>query len=201
MKRGFVYVFTGEGKGKTSAAIGVAVRAVGAGMKVGWVAFYKQASWKLSEVGVLKKLGVEVWLMGRGFHISEQRAVDSEQKIRTAPIAGGQRVMDRTSEVEHRKSAGEALNKARELLAPNPKSQIQLFDVLVLDEVNNAVEDGLIEIQDVLQVLRARKGTHVIMTGRDAGAELVKAADLVTEMKKVKHPYDKGKLAVKGLDF
>ncbi|OGV97289.1 hypothetical protein A2W24_06290 [Microgenomates group bacterium RBG_16_45_19] len=182
---GMVYVFTGDGKGKTSAAIGTVVRAVGAGMKVAWVAFYKQASWKSSEVEVLRKLGVEVYLMGKGFRL--------ERLVKIAKIRGGAKVVDTASEAEHKQAAETTLQTARE--------QLGKADVLVLDEVNNAMADKLVEWRSVLELVQARKKTHVILTGRKARAELVEAADLVTEMKKVKHPYDRGKLAVRGLDF
>jgi cob(I)alamin adenosyltransferase len=183
MNKGLVYVFTGEGKGKTSAAIGTAVRAVGAGMRVGWIAFYKQASWKLSEREGLEKLGVQIYLLGKGFKIGK-KAVD---------LVGGAKAVDVASEEEHEAAAQAALKKAAELLGG--------VDLLVMDEVNNAVHDGLIEWSQLQRIISNRGKTHVVLTGRDACAELVETADLVTEMKKIKHPYDQGKLAVRGLDF
>lgn len=193
MKQGLVYVFTGEGKGKTSAAIGTAVRAVGAGMAVAWVAFYKQASWKLSEIEPLKKMGVEVYLMGRGFKITDDRLQMTDNGKIFKPIAGGQVVVDTASEAEHKRAAGKALAKAMELIGN--------VDLLVMDEVNNAVADGLIDLIDLISLISKRKQTHLVLTGRGARKEVIEAADLVTEMKKVKHPYDAGKLAVRGLDF
>lgn len=179
-----MYIFTGEGKGKTSAAIGVAVRAMGVGMKVGWVAFYKQESWKLSEVSVLRKLGIQVYLLGLGFNLGGPKV---------APIAGDQVVVDSASETEHKLAAAKALNKARELL--------EKVDLLVLDEVNNAVDDGLISVAALESLIANRKQRHLVLTGRNAQAKVIEAADLVTQMKKVKHPYDSGKLAVYGLDY
>jgi cob(I)alamin adenosyltransferase len=85
------------------------------------------------------------------------------------------------------------LEKAKELMGK--------VDLLILDEVNNAVDDGLINLTDLIGLISNRKRTHIIITGRNARAGLVEAADLVTEMKKVKHPYDSGKLAIRGLDF
>lgn len=188
--RGMVYVFTGEGKGKTSAAIGVTVRAVGVGMKVAWIGFYKQASWKLTEVKPLQRLGVAVYLMGKGFHLPSQ---SGKTGVKMVKVKTGQVVVDGVSSREHKQAAAAAIQKARELLGG--------VDLLVLDEVNNAVSEGLLEAREIRQLIEGRKRTHMILTGRGAGPEVVEAADLVTEMKKVKHPYDQGKLAVRGLDF
>jgi cob(I)alamin adenosyltransferase len=193
MRQGLVYVFTGEGKGKTSAAIGTAVRAIGAGMQVVWIGFYKEASWRLSEVEPLRKLGIEVWLMGKGFLIAEARGKRQEVRFKIAEIAGGQKVVDVASEAEHKGAAEEALAKARELMGN--------ADLLVLDEVNNALQDKLINLIDLIDLILLRKQTHLVLTGRGANPEIVKLADLVTDMRKVKHPYDNGKLAVRGLDF
>jgi cob(I)alamin adenosyltransferase len=217
MSEGLVYIFTGEGKGKTSAAIGTAVRAVGAGMKVGWVSWYKQESWKLSELKPLRKLGVEVWLMGEGFYIGkgdpsivvkhavsrrtqddslDLLSISSESTKGDVKMAKAGRdgvVVDGASQGEHVKAAREAMKKARELVGK--------VDMLVLDEVNNAAGDRLIKLIELTKLIEDRGKTHLILTGRGVAPEVVKLADLVTECKKVKHPYDKGKLAVRGVDF
>jgi cob(I)alamin adenosyltransferase len=185
MNQGLVYVFTGGGKGKTSAAVGTAIRAAGAGMRVGWVAFYKQESWKLSELDPLKRWGVQVYLMGKGFHLQNQ--------AKSVKVGIDSRVIDTATEAEHKQAAEEALMQAGKL--------IKDMDLLVLDEVNNAVDDHLIDLSDLTDLISKRKQTHLVLTGRDAKPEIVKIADLVTDMKKIKHPYDKGKLAVKGLDY
>ncbi len=190
---GLIYVFTGEGKGKTSAAVGTAVRAVGVGMKVAWVAWYKQANWRLAEIEMLKNMGVEVILLGKGFHIKNSKSEARNSKLKTKEIAAGAKVVDMASDTEHRQAAEAALHKAAEL--------VKTVDVMILDEVNNAIADKLIQVSQVLQVIQEREKTHIILTGRDAHPDLIKKADLVTEMKKVKHPYDTGKLAVRGLDF
>lgn len=183
MKQGKVYIFTGDGKGKTSAALGTVMRAVGNKMSVGWVAWYKQESWKLSEAKSLKKLGVEVYLMGKGFFIKEGRK----------KLIGGSRVVDVATEKEHKEFSIKALKKSKELIGS--------VDVLVLDEVNNAVNEGLIDVVDLVSLISKRGSTHLILTGRDTNKGVVELADLVTEMKKVKHSYDKGELAVRGLDY
>jgi cob(I)alamin adenosyltransferase len=192
MQNGLVYIFTGDGKGKTSAAIGVAVRAVGAGMNVGWVGWYKQASWKLAEKEILEKLGVEVHLMGKGFHL-ERQAINDKRQVKTAKLGESGVVVDTAMEAEHKKAAEEALEQAGRLIGK--------VDLLVMDEINNAVKDGLITLITLIDLISKRGKTHIILTGRDADQEVIKIADLVTEMKKIKHPYDLGKLAVRGLDF
>lgn len=179
LKKGLVYVFTGEGKGKTSAALGVVIRAVCNDMKAGWVSWYKEESWSISErklPSILKTKNLEMHFIGKGFY-----------KLPTDKVTPG----------EHKKAAVIALEKAEELMSR--------VDVLILDEVVKAVADGLILEREVVRIVNKRGKTHLILTGRGAtkGAllKLLKEADLVTECKKVKHPFDKGIKAVKGLDF
>lgn len=196
--RGLVYVFTGDGKGKTSAALGVAMRAVGNGMRVAWVAWYKEALWKISEYELPDLVGkdrFQMHLLGKGFRIRSQReGIKSQGKLKMAAVGKqGQVVVDHASEEEHRQAALAAFEKARELM--------NTVNVLVLDEVNNAVNEGLLDLSDLVDLLSKREKTHVVLTGRNADKKIIELADLVTEMKKTKHPYDQGKLAVKGLDF
>lgn len=167
-KQGLVYVFTGDGKGKTSSALGVAVRAASAGLKVGWVSWYKEkvlpARFNIE--------GVEMYAIGKGFYKLPE---------------------DHASPAEHKQAAVTALRQAEKLL--------KKVDVLVLDEVNNAVQDKLINLIDLINLISKRGKTHIILTGRNANKKIIELADLVTEMKKVKHPFDKGIKAVKGLDY
>lgn len=169
--KGLVYVFTGKGKGKTSAALGVAVRAACNGMKVGWVSWYKEPRWPISEMK-LKLKNLQMYWLGEGFY-----------KLPT----------DHATPADHKLAAEAALKKAEELLGK--------VDVLVLDEINNAVRDGLIEQRGLMRLIGERGKTHLILTGRGASGRVVEAADLVTEMTKIKHPFDRGQKAVKGLDY
>ncbi len=195
-KQGQVYVFTGDGKGKTSAAFWTGVRAALRGMKVAAIQWYKDPTWDVAEYRlpkILKKF--QVYPMGEGFRITnyESRIMNREGKeVKLASVGTG-RVVDTASEQEHKMAAREALNLAGKLIGK--------VEVLILDEVNNAVKDKLIDLVDLIDLISKRGKTHVILTGRDACAELVEAADLATEMKKIKHPFDQGKMAVKGLDF
>jgi len=179
---GLVYVFTGEGKGKTSAALGVAMRAVGQGKKVAMVQWYKEKLWQIGEhrlPELLKQPLFDIYPMGQGFY-----------KLPT----------DHASVNEHRKAAGEALELTRELLISHPNHSSHLF-LLILDEAINAVNDKLIDLIDLIDLISKRGQTHIILTGRSVPKELVDLADLVTEMRNIKHPYDSGKKAVLGLDY
>lgn len=189
MNTGLIYVFTGEGKGKTSAALGVATRSLLLDKQVVWIAFYKQTSWGLAEAKLQNKFeNLEMLFSGKGFRIGKK----------TAPVGNkGHVVVDTASEGEHIAAAQAGLQIATQRL------QQKLF-LLVMDEVLNAVSDGLLSAAEVLQVLEMRGETHVILTGRagtDPARMILAGADLVTECKKIKHPYDQGKLAVAGLDF
>lgn len=183
---GLVYVFTGEGKGKTSAALGVATRSLLLGEKVVWVAFYKQESWGLAEAKLKDKFPhLEMDFIGKGFRIGKK----------TAPVGNrGHVVVDTASEDEHREAAEFGLKLIAKSLKQGPF-------LVVMDEVLNAVSEGLIESRRVIELLGNRGNTHIILTGRGATEEIIKMADLVTECKKIKHPYDEGKLAVRGLDY
>ncbi len=183
---GLIYAFTGEGKGKTSAAIGVATRSLLLGNKVEWVSFYKEESWGMAEKGLREKFdNLNMNFVGRGFWIGKK----------TAPVGNkGHVVVDKASEEEHKDAARAGLELASELLAKKPF-------LLVLDEVVNAVSEGLVETDIVLELLKKRGDTHIVLTGRGLTPELEELADLVTECKKIKHPYDAGLLAVAGLDF
>lgn len=189
---GLVYVFTGEGKGKTSAALGVVTRALLLGERVVWVAFYKGTDWEIAEKKLGEKFGnLEMHFTGRGFRIEKPEQVVNQVKI--ASVGNG-KVVDTASEEEHMSAASEGLVLAGVKLAEQPF-------LLVLDEVLNAVSEGLVESKGVMELLGKRGDTHIILTGRGATKDIIQAADLVTECKKIKHPYDAGKLAVRGLDF
>lgn len=171
--KGQVYVFTGNGKGKTSAALGVAVRAALSGMKVAIVQWYKEKRWPIAEHRIGDKFkNIKIYPLGSGFY-----------KLPT----------DHASPDQHKLAAKAALKQAGKLMSK--------VDLLVLDEVNNAVKDKLITLSALIDLISKRGRTHLILTGRGASPELIKRADLVTEMKKLKHPFDKGKKAIKGLDY
>lgn len=168
-------VFTGDGKGKTSAAMGSALRAVGQGFKVLMIQFIK-GSWRYGELDASKQLGgaFEIRPMGRGFVKVGAAELDPED-IRLAQEAWS--------------SAVAAMCSGK-------------YDILILDEINNALDYGMISLDRVLEELAARPPElHVICTGRNAPVRLIEAADLVTEMRAVKHPYDSGIHAQRGIEY
>jgi cob(I)alamin adenosyltransferase len=175
-KRGLIIVYTGDGKGKTTAALGMALRALGRGWKVLMVQFMK-GTWHYAELDTAKRLApdFEIVPMGKGFY----KILD-----------------DHYTEEEHRAAALAALQFARDRMCSGK------YDLLILDEVNNAIGTGLLPLCAVMNLLDAKPADfHIVLTGRGAPPELLERADLVTEMREIKHPYQKGILAQKGIDF
>lgn len=195
---GLIYIFTGNGKGKTSAAIGTALRGVAQGWQVDWVAWYKNAQWDMSEYRLpelISEKKLNMYALGNGFYIQQPEMIlENEKKTVKIASVNSAKVTDSHSADEHVLAAESALQFASERLAAQP-------GILVLDEVCNAVADSLIAEQAVLELLQNRGTTHVILTGRAASPALQTIADLVSEISSIKHPYDTGKLAVAGLDF
>lgn len=171
-----LYIFTGDGKGKTTAALGQAIRAVGEGKKVLMIQFIK-GPWKSGEDFLAKGLEPNFRLvkMGKGF----------------VGIMG-----DKLPREEHVKAAEDALAYAcKEIESGN-------WDIVILDEINNAVALSLISKENVLEFLNRVPNTlHLILTGRDAPQEFIDRADLVTEMRDIKHPYNRGIKGRRGLEY
>lgn len=178
-ERGIVLVNTGFGKGKTTAAMGQAVRAVGAGMKVLMIQFIK-GNWKVAEIEGLKSLpNFELRRRGLGFTIPDRRI---------GPLS------------EHQAAVETAWEHA---VAEVMSDQ---WDMVILDEINNVISDPnlncIVGVADVLQMLRERPNRlHMVLTGRGAPEELVAVADTVTEMVLVKHAYQQGIKARRGIEF
>lgn len=175
-RRGLVMVYTGNGKGKTSAALGALVRAVGYDWNACMIQFIK-GSWHYGEMDGVKRLApnVEFIQAGQGFY----KIVD-----------------DKLPESVHRQAAQEGLLLAREKILSNR------YDLVILDEINNTLQTGLLAEVDVLGLLDIRPPwLHLLLTGRGAPDALIARADLVTEMREVKHPYQQGLFAQKGIDF
>lgn len=177
--RGLILVNTGNGKGKTTAAFGVALRAVGQGLKVLILQFIKSGN-GYGELAGIAKLGdnVEIRSMGKGFIYYKRDEISPEE-------------LDR-----HKKAAQEAW---RTLVNEVNSDK---WDLIIMDEINNAINYELIDVQSVVDVLQHKpKRLHVILTGRYAKPEIIELADTVTEMKVVKHAYEKGIKAAKGIEF
>jgi cob(I)alamin adenosyltransferase len=172
-RRGLVQVFTGDGKGKTSAAIGTVVRALGHGLKV-YIVFFMKGNYLYGERNILSQLPNV-----------------------TMESFGSEKFIDpKNIKPEEKEQATRALAAAREAVLSGD------YDLVVLDEVNMAVAFNLIDVEEVLKLIEDRpKGVELILTGRRADGKLVKSADLVTEMLKVKHPYDEGVMGREGIEY
>ena len=173
-KKGLVIVHTGDGKGKTTAALGIAFRAAGNNMRVAIIQFIK-GKWKYGELESAKQLKVpiEVHQMGEGFTWDTQnRARDVEMARRAWALC------------KEKMTSGK-------------------YDVIVFDEINYVIGYDYLDLKEVIKALKQKpEMVHVILTGRNAKPELIEVADLVTEMKEIKHPFkDQGILAQRGIEF
>lgn len=171
-----IIVYTGDGKGKTTAALGLALRAVGHGKRVRMIQFIK-GSWHYGEMSSSSKLAPEFEMIavGRGF-------------------VG---IMDDTSTPQqHVDTARQAVSLARKSIADDS------LEIIILDEVNYAIHLDLVSEDDILGILDARHAdADIILTGNYATDKIIQMADLVTEMRSIKHPFQKGTRAKQGIDF
>jgi len=174
--KGLTIVYTGNGKGKTTAALGICVRAAGYRKRIKILQFVK-GSWKYGELEGIKLLKdfVDMEQVGEGF-------------------VG---IVDDNKEFEvHQKAAREGLEHARQVIFSGE------YDIVILDELNIAVDLGLVDADAVLELVKSKpEALHLVITGRNARPELIEIADLVTEMKEIKHPYQKGVLAQRAIDW
>jgi len=168
-----VYVFTGDGKGKTEAALGAVLRALGHGLRV-CIVYFMKGDYPYGERRILSGLpNVNIFSFG------------SLEFIDPANV-----------KPEEKEQARLALDASHEAMLSGK------YDLIVLDEVNLAAAWKLVELDEVIKIIADKpQNIELILTGRRADAELIKRADLVTEMQKIKHPYDKGVKARKGIDY
>ncbi len=175
-KVGLIVVITGDGKGKTTSALGIALRAVGYNMKVCIIHFIKGDMYS-GELDGVKRLApnVEVHLTGKGF-------------------CGG--MGDSHTFEEHRANAHDAIRLAKDKVSSGE------FDIVILDEVNNALKLGLIDLTQVLEIIDQKPPlVHLVLTGRDAHPEVIERAHTVTEVKEIKHAFRQGIAPQKGIDY
>ena len=173
--KGLLMVNTGDGKGKTTAALGVLVRAAGRGLKCVLIQFMKSKNDRYGEHEALEKLGVEIHTMGDGFTWDTK---DPAQDVKTSEETWALCV---------------------------EKMRSNEYDLLVFDELVYVLDYKFLDIAKVLDEITTVRATqphvHIIMTGRNAPAALIEAADLVTEMKEIKHPFHAGIYAQQGIEF
>jgi cob(I)alamin adenosyltransferase len=173
--RGLIMVNTGPGKGKTTAAMGTALRAVGNGMKVLMLQFLK-GSWHYGELDAAKSFGDKFVMkqMGRGF----------------VKVGGAE------TDPEDIRMVEEAWAEARKEILSGK------WDLVILDEINYAISYGMLDPAEVVKTLQGKpEHVHVILTGRNAHPTIVELADTVTEMKQVKHAYERGVMAQRGIEY
>lgn len=173
LERGLVQVYTGNGKGKTSAAFGLAVRAIGRGLKVYIIQFIKG-----------------------GFDYGELHIIDKFPNLTLKAFGRGKFVTTKPPEKEDVELAQEALQLAKEVV------QNGKYDIVILDEINVALNLKLIRLEEVMKLLKSKpRNVELVLTGRNVPDEVIEAADLVTEMKEVKHPFNRGFQARKGIEY
>ena len=190
--KGYVQVYTGNGKGKTTAALGITMRASGAGMKIAFIQFMKALGY--SEQKVLPTLPGVTWkTLGKPFFIAKAGSI-SEADL--AQYGNGCVVFEEGDPPEdYVKMIGEGFAEAREMVLSGE------YDMVVLDEINCAMYFGLIGVDAVLDLIRNKpEHTELILTGRCAPEEIIEAADLVTEMREIKHYYNEGVPARRGIE-
>jgi cob(I)alamin adenosyltransferase len=176
-RNGLTLIFTGNGKGKTTAAVGLTVRAAGNRMRVFFLQFIK-GQWKTGEREILRGLpGVDVEVTGRGFTLEQQRDPRIPMEDHAAAAAHGWQVAQRI--------VGEGQ-----------------YDMVVLDEILGAVTAGLVPLDELIGLMRSKpRQLHLVLTGRNAPADLIAVADLVSEIQPLKHPFEKGVKAQRGIEF
>jgi len=171
--KGLVEVFTGNGKGKTSAALGIALRALGHNLRVHLIYFLKGDFRYGERVSLSRLSNVDISIFGHE-HFVDPEDIKPEEK----------------------EQARRGLEKAHQVIHSGN------YNVVILDEINIAVAWKLLDIDDVLELIRNKpEKVELILTGRYADPKLIEAADLVTDMTNIKHPYEKGILSRKGIDY
>ncbi len=174
-RKGLVQIYTGDGKGKTTAALGLACRARGSGMEVCYVSFFKDnKKWEYGEHRSLKKLGVKIYEYAKK-HPRFYRSVKSDTV---------------------RKECLRGIKFIKKIFAEKK------CDLLILDEINVALKDGFLKEKEVLSILDSKpKKTELILTGRGASKKIIEMADLVSKIRNVKHPFEKGIKARRGIEY
>lgn len=170
--KSLVLVNTGDGKGKSTAAFGTAIRAIARGWRVAVIQFLKSGEWSVGEEKVGRQVGIDWFALGDGFTWDSNDMEETEAISREA-----------WSVAEEKIESGE-------------------YDVIILDEVTYPINWGWIPVTDVVEAIETRpESVNVILTGRDAPVEIIEIADTVTEMRKVKHAFDRGVMARRGIDY
>lgn len=174
-RKGLIQIYTGDGKGKTTAAVGLAVRMVGHGFKVCYLYFHKDPyKWGYSEHAVLKRIGVDVFGFAGKHPFCDKKA--NYDEIRQSCLRG--------------------IDFVRNLYLQNK------YRLLILDEINISLRDGFLKMEEVAPLLMGKPvDLEIVLTGRGAPVELIELADLVSNIQKIRHPYEKGVRRRKGIEY
>lgn len=179
LEKGLVQIYTGDGKGKTTAAFGLALRAAGQGNKVLIYQFLKPASIDTGELFSLKLGAVRIRAEALDIEWDMAKSFDDKEQVAQAKTA---------------------ISKALDRLAQTAEKRF--YDVLILDEIVFCLSKGLARLEDIRNIIDKKDpAVEIVLTGRGATKELIAMADLVTEMKNIKHPFDKGLSARRGIEF
>ena len=173
MKKGLVHIYCGDGKGKTTAAVGLAIRCAGSGGKVLFAQFLKNGT--SGEIDILRKT----------------------ENITIAPFYENIKFSFKMSDTEKKEACD-----AYTAIIENIQKTADMYDMIILDEIIHAVNKGIVGYDTLNGLIASTQAkTEIVLTGRDPSKELCAAADYITEMKKIKHPYDKGVKARKMIEF
>ncbi len=210
MELGLVHIYTGYGKGKTTASLGLAMRAIGQGFKACMIQFLKGGKYTGEYITAHSNLeGLEIFQFGKecikmdtqlkldGFSQQEARSKSTNGKtmIRGVSFCGECRACFTINEAE-KQDTQKGLSFARKTVASGD------YDLVILDEICGAINTGLLRVEDVVELAKSRyPGTELVFTGRDAPKELVEIADYVSKIEPVKHPYNKGISARRGIEY
>jgi len=179
LEKGLVQIYTGDGKGKTTAAFGLALRAAGQGNKVLIYQFLKPPSLDIGERFALKLGAVRIRVEALDIEWDMAKSFKDPKQVAQAQAAISE-VLKRIAETAEKR----------------------FYDVLILDEIIYCLSKGLAKFEDIKNIIdRKDTAVEIVMTGRDAPEDLIAMADLVTEMKNIKHPFDKGQTARRGIEF
>ena len=179
LEKGLIQIYTGDGKGKTTAAFGLALRAAGQGNKVLIYQFLKPPSLDIGERFALELGAVRIRVEALDIEWDMAKSFEDEKLVAQAKVA-----------------IKEALERITET------GEKRFYDVLILDEIVFCLSKGLAELEDIRNLIERRDpAVEIVLTGRGASSELMRLADLVTEMKNIKHPFDKGIKARRGIEF
>lgn len=187
-KLGLVHVYTGDGKGKTTASLGLALRSIGRGFRVYMIQFLKSgATGEIIGSKFLKEFIIEQYGVDALKEKTKQKTLEEFTENKTKFIF--------EPDIEEKESCEKALLHAKEVI------KAQQYEVVILDEINCALDKALIKKEDVIEIIKNHGNTELVLTGRDAPKEIIELADYVSVIQRLKHPWQRGIKARKGIEY